>query len=193
MTNKRKHGDSPLKGKMADIIDAISSDTTEFEKCLDSEAKVWADAGSYKKLSELMAKTFKGPVMGFIKKQADHLSDLCQKVNDLEVKLDQALTNEMKTKEKLEDIEKQRETLAVKDSRKEMAARMEVATTQVKVLDVNFDKHIDERKELVQAANERLRAKVKAADQEKYNQLIKKAVVQVLAKQTVKRKRRSDG
>ena len=45
----------------------------------------------------------------------------------------------------------------------------------------------------MRAAKEKLLAKVRADEVEKYNELVRKSVVQVLARQTQKRKRREDG
>ena len=178
---------------MADVMSAISADTSAFEKAIDADFKGMEGAASFKKMGEQLAKMWKGTVMGFVQKQATHISDLCQAVADLEEKLEEVTVRETCNKQKLEEMEKFRETNEVKASRQEMAKKMEAAVTQVKILDMNFDKEIDDHKEMLNCAKIRLRAKVKASEQERFGELVKKAVVQVLAKKTVKRKARDDG
>jgi hypothetical protein len=76
----------------------------------------------------------------------------------------------------------------VKLSKAEMGKKMEVAQTQVKLLDIDFGKCIDDPKELNKAAKEAIAAKIRSDEKEKYDNLVKNAVVQVLARQTTKRK-----
>ncbi len=174
-------------------MSAISTETNAFEKAIEADFKSMEGATSIKKMGEQLAKMWKGTVLAFVQNQATHISDLCQAVADLEEKLEAAAVRETSNKQKLEEMEKFRETNEVKASRVEMGKKMEAAVTQVKILDLNFDKEIDDHKEMLNCAKIRLRAKVKASEQEKFGELVKKAVVQVLAKKTVKRKAKDDG
>jgi len=174
-------------------MSAVCAETNAFEKAIDADFKGMEGAPSFKKLGEQLAKMWKGTVMGFVQKQSSHISDLCQAVADLEEKLEAAAVRETNNKQKLEEMEKFRETNEVKASRVEMGRKMESAVTQVKILDMDFDKEIDDHKEMLNCAKIRLRAKVKASEQERFGELVKKAVVQVLAKKTVKRKSKDEG
>ena len=120
-------------------------------------------------------------------------SDLCKEVAELRIERDNLVAWRLRHEEKVADMEKVRESISVKASRKDMAAKMEVAMTQVKVLDLDFEKNTDDRAELQRVAKEKLKAKVRSTEVEKYNELVRKSVVQVLARQTQKRKRREDG
>jgi len=70
-----------------------------------------------------------------------------------------------------------------------MGRKMEVAITQVKILDLDFGKEINERKELMEAAKAKLAEKIRLDERSKYDDLVRKAVVQVLAAKTVKRRK----
>jgi hypothetical protein len=174
-------------------MSAISTEQETFEKALVAEAKSIDGAPSAKKGCENLAAFLKGTFLEYTKKQADRVSDLCQYVIDLEVKLDAVKSSEVKHQEKLTELEKHREIQVVKNARQDMGAKMEAATQKIKILDIDFDKNTDDRKTMMDAAKYRLVAKVKTADQARYNELVKKAVVQILAKKTTKRKRRVDG
>jgi len=92
---KRSRENTPKKsGKMADVMSAISADTSAFEKAIDADFKGMEGAASFKKMGEQLAKMWKGTVMGFVQKQATHISDLCQAVADLEEKLEEVTVRE---------------------------------------------------------------------------------------------------
>jgi len=201
--NKRpRESDSPLKGIMSfdgksldplDMAMAFGKSFEGFEKAVESDLKEIEAMDKVKPLGKAWSKLMKGPLMEFLKCQANVVSDLCKKVQELDDKLGQAVVREKEQEEKLLEIERFRETNVVRASRAEMAAKLEAATTQVKLLDVDFDAHSTDPKELVQVAKAKLKAKVRTDDQERYQELVQKAVVQVLARQTSKRKARDDG
>ena len=56
---------------------------------------------------------------------------------------------------------------------------------------LDFEREVEEQKELVKVAKLRLTAKVKAEDQPKFTEIIRKAGVHVLARKTAKRKSRA--
>jgi hypothetical protein len=185
---------SPIKESVVgDIMSKISDATDDFAGTMTGDwYKELEAAKAIKEMKELMLKVFKGTAK-YQQRMASNVSDLCRAVTELEEKFSSAEVKVHRQKEKLEEIEKARETIEVKTSKREMAAKMEAATAQVKVMDINFDKQTDDRKELLSVAKLRLLAKVKADDQPKFSELVKKADVQVLARKTTKRKSRQDG
>jgi hypothetical protein len=68
---------------------------------------------------------------------------------------------------RIEELEKLRETSDVKMSKAEMGKKMEVAQTQVKLLDIDFGKCIDDPKDLTKVAREAIAAKVRSDEKEK--------------------------
>jgi hypothetical protein len=76
----------------------------------------------------------------------------------------------------------------ISGTKAEMGKKMEVAQTQVKLLDIDFGKCIDDPKELKKAAKEAIAVRIRSDEKEKYDNLVRNAVVQVLARQTTKRK-----
>ena len=121
------------------------------------------------------------------------LSDLFQLVVKLEKRAGAAEERAVKADVKVTELEKVRETVEIKSSRKEMAAKMETATTQVKVMDLDFERCVEEQKEMVKVAKLRLTAKVRGDDQHKFAELVNKASMHVLARKTAKRKSRETG
>jgi hypothetical protein len=171
----------------------ISETTDVFIGAMENDIDMMKAAKSVKDLAIVLAESYRSTVMAFVKEKADQFSDLCNEVVQLREQVDGQRVWSHKQEEKVKEIEQLRESTIVKDARKEMAAKMEVATTQVKVLDLDFRKQVEERSELTREARDILRQKVKDMDKPRYDELVRKAVVQVLARQTQKRKRRSDG
>ena len=187
-SNKRKTpGSSPDKGAASAIMEDLGRSTEEYVKNLKAGVASLEAAGGWKQLQTALVNVFKDTVTPFAKKQASLLSDLCKKVNDLEEEKDELVAKEMKVRERISDFEQARDAIQVKASRQEMAAKMEAAITNVKILDLDFEREIDDHKELIKEAKEKLKAKIRSDYADKYDVLIKKAVTQVLAKKTMKR------
>ena len=189
--NKRKTpGSSPYKGTASTIMEDLGHSTEEYVKNLKAGIATLEVAGGWKQLQTALVNVFKDTVTPFAEKQANLLSDLCKKVNDLEEEKDELVAKEMKVRERIGEFEQARDAIQVKASRQEMAAKMETAVTMVKILDLDFEREIDDHKELVKEAKEKLKEKVRSDYAGKYDELIKKAVTQVLAKKTTKRTNR---
>ena len=191
---RKKFSVSPSKGDTdaGFIMLAVGDVTEEYASKLTADLTELEGAKDGPKMKEALGKLFRGQ-LAFQRQVASHISDLANKVLELEGLLERAGEREAEANEKIVTMERARESMAVKASRQEMAAKMEIATTQVKLLDINFDKQIDDRKELIHAATHRLRAKIKTSEQPRFRELEKKATLQVLANKTTKRKRKEDG
>ena len=190
---KRKAQESPEKDSpAADQVKKISDCTSRRIEDLKSLLAETEAAKQVKEVKDVFAKFLKSTIKHEEVVNTE-LSDLLQMVVTLEKRASAAEQKAVKADVKVKEIEKVRETVEIKASRKEMAAKMEYASTQVKVMDLDFERSIDEQKEMVKVAKLRLTAKVKAEDQPKFTDLVKKAGVHVLARKTAKRKARESG
>ena len=190
---KRKAQETPEKeSPAADIIKKISDCTASRVSDLQTLMGEVESAKQVKDLKDVLVKHIKASIK-HEEMIGNHLSDGFQIITKLEKKAAEAGTKAEAAGVKVKEIEKVRESIEIKASRKEMAEKMEIATTQVKVMDLDFDKNVEDQKELVRVAKVRLTAKVKADDQPKFADLIKKAEVHVLARRTTKRKARATG
>ena len=143
---------------------------------------------SVKDLKEGMEKMFSSILIPYLEKNANVMTGLISEISRLEEALEVSEAKEEESVNRIAELEKLRETSEVKLSKAEMGKKMEVAQTQVKLLDIDFGKCIDDPKELNKAAKEAIAAKIRSDEKEKYDNLVKNAVVQVLARQTTKRK-----
>ena len=190
---KRKANGSPDKeGPSANLVVKIGNLATTYAGELEAHLVEVEQAKTVKDLKDSVTKSLKAAI-GYHKNMASHVSDICAAVVVLEARAETVSVKADMAKERVCELEKARETLEIKASRKDMAAKMEHATTQVKVMDLDFDRQIEDQKEMVKCAKTRLTAKVKADDQPKFVELVKKASVQVLAKKTIKRKAKFTG
>jgi hypothetical protein len=131
---------------------------------------------------------FSSVLIPYLEKNANTMTGLISEISRLEEALEVSEAKEEESVNRIAELEKLRETSEVKLSKAEMGKKMEVAQTQVKLLDIDFGKCIDDPKELNKAAKEAIAAKIRSDEKEKYDNLVKNAVVQVLARQTTKRK-----
>ncbi len=143
---------------------------------------------SVKDLKEGMEKMFSSVLIPYLEKNANVMTGMISEISRLEEALEASEVKEEEHVNRIVELEKLRETSEVKLSKAEMGKKMEVAQTQVKLLDIDFRKCIDDPKELNKAAREAIAAEVRSDEKEKYNKLVRNAVVQVLARQTTKRK-----
>ena len=143
---------------------------------------------SVKDLKEGMEKMFSSVLIPYLEKNTNFMSGLISEISRLEEALEVSEAKEEESVNRIAELEKLRETSEVKLSKAEMGKKMEVAQTQVKLLDIDFGKCIDDPKELNKAAKEAIAARIRSDEKEKYDNLVKNAVVQVLARQTTKRK-----
>ena len=169
--------------------------TTEvMRSAIRDDVEAMKKATTWKMMQEAIVNSYEKTMDSIIESRSNQISDLCAEVEKLKERLEQEQVRRIKAEEQLADMEKRTDTVAVKTSRREMAAKLEVAVTNVKVLDLDLDKNTEDRKEMIHAAKERLRAKIRGAEQQqRFTEIAKKADVQVLARRTTKRKRRSDG
>jgi hypothetical protein len=126
--------------------------------------------------------------MTFLQDQGTVISDLMAEVVLLEGKV---CDNEVKleeNEEKLANLERNSITKSQIDSRKEMTEKVKVSAKQFKVFDVDFKKEIGDRKELLAAAKSCILEQISDSRKKKYEDLVRTATMQVLARQTTKRK-----
>ncbi len=85
-------------------------------------------------------------------------------------------------------MEKCRVTKSQVDSRKEMTEKIKMSSKQFKIFDVDFKGEISDRKELLAVAKKGIRDSISDSRRAKYDELVRTATVQVLARTTTKRK-----
>jgi hypothetical protein len=84
------------------------------------------------------------------------ISDLIEGISVLETRIGGLLEEKEKDADRIKMLEKCRESVELKGSRKEMTDRVSVASKQFKVLDIDFGREVTDRKELLAAAKEHM-------------------------------------
>jgi hypothetical protein len=141
-----------------------------------------------KDLRDSIVDIMKKMVVPVLEAQGTMVSDLIAQIIDLESNVEELGDELIASKERIRDLENCREKSDVKISRKDMTDKVVVSSKQFKVMDIDFGKEISERKELINVAKEEIGRKVRSDKKARYDELIRKATIQVLAKGTVKRK-----
>jgi hypothetical protein len=129
-----------------------------------------------------------GSMVGFLQEQGTLISDLMSEVVKLEDRVEEAETRQDEDEEKIGSLEKCRVTKSQVDSRKEMTEKIKMSSKQFKIFDVDFKGEISDRKELLAAAKKGVRDSISDIRRAKYDELVRTATVQVLARTTTKRK-----
>jgi len=121
--------------------------------------------------------------------QATMLSDIAMKMSTMEETVGDIRENSKELKEEIVQVKVSKDRVEVKASAKEMEAKVKLASTQFKVMDLDLGTAHKDRKELTEAAKKALADKVRSDLRQGFNDKVKKAIVTVLAKQTVRRKK----
>jgi hypothetical protein len=187
-SKKRARAGTPEKANASsDLIMSIDSEYAAFCLKYKQEAEKLS-AKSVKDLKDGMERMFSSVFIPYLEKNANLMSNMCSEIARLEEALEASEEKEEEAVNRIAELEKLRETSDVKLSKAEMGKKMEIAQTQVKLLDIDFGKCYDDPKDLNKAAKEAIAARVRSDEKEKYDNLIRNAVVQVLARQTTRRK-----
>jgi hypothetical protein len=149
--------------------------------------------GNMKEFREALSEIFSKFVVPVLEDQGSLISDLIEGISMLETRIGGLLEEKEKDADRIKMLEKCRESVELKGSCKEMTERVSVASKQFKVLDIDFGREVTDRKELLAAAKEHMTAKVRSDKRARYEDLVKNATLQVLARATTKRKAQSNG
>jgi hypothetical protein len=124
----------------------------------------------------------------FLQDQSTIVSDLMSEVVMLEERVVEMEGRQDEDEEKISSLEKNRVTKAQLDSKKEMVEKAKTSSKQFKLFDVDLKKEISDRKELQAAARAGIAARISESRRAKYEELVRSASMQVLARTSTKRK-----
>jgi hypothetical protein len=110
------------------------------------------NAKTVKDLKEGMEKMFSSVFIPYLEKNVNLMSNMCSEISSLEEALEASEEKEEEAVNCIAELEKL--TSDVKLSKVEMGKKMEVAQTQVKLLNIDFGKCYDDPKDLNKAAKE---------------------------------------
>jgi hypothetical protein len=120
--------------------------------------------------------------------QGSLISDPIKGMIGLEDRINGLLEAKEKDTERIKLLETCRESIELKGSKKEMTEKVAVASKQFKIMDVDFGKEYTDRKVLIATAKEKMAEKIRSDKKSRYEDLVKNALMQVLARATTKRK-----
>jgi hypothetical protein len=115
-----------------------------------------------KELKDSMVDVMKTFVVPVLETQGTLVSDLISQIMELEKNVESIEDSLGEAKERIKDLENCREKTDVKVSRKEMTEKVAVSAKQFKLLDIDFGREISERKDLLNAAKEKIGEKVRS-------------------------------
>ncbi len=141
-----------------------------------------------KELKDSMVDVIKKFIVPVLETQGTLVSDLISQIMELEKSVETMEDSLIEAKKRVKDLENGREKTDVKVSRREMTEKVAVSAKQFKLLDIDFGREINERKDLLNVAREKMGEKIRSDKKKRYDELVRKATIQVLARATVKRK-----
>jgi hypothetical protein len=121
-----------------------------------------------------------------VERQASTNSDLATEVIRLTAENNKLNNKVVRQDEDIQSVKLCKEKVEVKASKKEMEEKVKTAVTQVKATNINFEKEIVDRKELISTAKQALATKVRSDLRAEYDERIKTATIKVLSSKTFK-------
>ena len=115
------------------------------------------------------------------------MSDLAGTITSLNVNTKELSEENKSLKEELRAVKAVRESQQVKESSREMEVQLREAITKVKVMDLDFGACLTDRKQLIETGKAILREKVQSGLRARYDTLMSRASLAVIARATTKR------
>jgi hypothetical protein len=187
---KRVRVGTPSKGmtsKVSGLLEGWGSITAGQVVKLTGLSKALQGAPKAADIAAVLRDTL-GSMVSFLQEQGTLVSDLMSEVIKLEDRVEEAEARQDEDEEKIVSLEKCRVTKSQVDSRKEMTEKIKISAKQFKIFDVDFKGEITDRKELLAAAKKGVYDSISESRRAKYEELVRAATVQVLARSTTKRK-----
>jgi hypothetical protein len=129
-----------------------------------------------------------GSLVGFLQDQGTMISDLMSEVVKLEERIVETESRQDEEEEKIASLEKSRVTKNQMDSRQDMTEKVKASSKQFKLFDIDFKKEVSDRKELMATAKNSILERISESRRAKYEELIRTATMQVLARANTKRR-----
>ena len=185
-TKKRMRVATPVEMASAKLVASISEDM-DFIREQIGAGTLGLKPKSCKDLTESLVNFLNGPLTKCFERQAAAMSDLAAMCGGLnaEVAKVQARTDDVR--EELADVKHVKDSIKEKDSIKDMEGQIREAVTKFKVMDLDFGGCLNDRKQLMDTARTKLRATVRTDLRERYDTLMARASLAVIARATTKR------
>jgi hypothetical protein len=189
MTKRARIG-TPEKGKSCDFkeLQRRLSDDLHVKITGINSAIGELKQGTMKDFREALTDVLGKLVVPILEDQGSLISDLIEGISVLESRIEYLTSEKEKNDERMESLEKCRESVELKGSRKDMTERVSTASKQFKIMDIDFGKEMSDRKELMAKAKEIMAEKVRSDKRARYEELLRHASLQVLARSTTRRK-----
>ena len=184
-TRKRPRPGTPPQGSVR-LIDKISNEMIETKNAIGA-AVLNIKTTSIKELAGSINLIFNNIIVKAFERQASAMSDLAGSVTGLNDYIEKLGEENDGLKEELKAVRAIRDNQQVKESVKDMEAQLREAVTKVKVMDLDFGGCLTDRKQLVEAAGAAMREKVRSDLRARFDTLMGRASLAVIARATIKR------
>ena len=142
---------------------------------------------SLKEMAGSLHTLFNEVMVKALEKQASTMSDLASTITGLNANIKELSEENESLKEELRAVKAVRESQQVKESSREMEVQLREAITKVKVMDLDFGACLTDRKQLIETGKAILCEKVQSGLRARYDTLMSRASLAVIARATTKR------
>jgi hypothetical protein len=182
----RVETNSPVKETVGTDWHGRIAGDTEWIKGKIGTAALGIKTDSVKALAESLNNIVTVTLVEIYERQASTASDLCTEVSHLNAENLELKAKLAKQEENIISVKACKDKVEVKASRKEMEEKVRIATTQVKLTNLDFGKPLEDRREMVAKAKEVITAKVRTDLRKEYDERIKNASFKILSGKTFK-------
>jgi hypothetical protein len=187
MAGKRKRTSTPQKEGENVFLKRIENETEKAKVEL-GEALLKIKTGKITDMRDSMIEIFSDKIIPWFESQASTMSDMTVRIDELESENEDLKSENVELKAAMTELENRKKQDEIKNSRAEMEAKIKEASLQVKVMDLDFGSEIKERKDLLEKSGKVMDDRIRSDLKAQYDNLCKKAVRMVMAKQTAKYK-----
>jgi len=185
-SRKRTRVATPVEAAGARLLGTINSDMAYISEQI-GLGVLGLKSKSNKDLYESMVGFLNGPLMKCFERQATTMSDLAALCAGINSEVIQVRERTDDVRVELEDVKHVKESMREKDSVKDMEGQIREAATKFKVMDLDFGGCLNDRKQLMDTARTKLREHVRTDLRERYDTLMARASLAVIARATTKR------
>ena len=185
-SKKRARVATPAEAASAKLVTSIGEDMAYISEQIGAGVLA-LNPKNCKDLCGSLINFLNGPLTKCFERQAAAMSDLaalCGGLNTEVVKV-QARTDDFR--EELADVRQVKDSMKEKDSVKDMVGQIREAATKFKVMDLDFGGCLTDRKQLMDMAKTKLREKIRTDLRDRYDTLMTRASLAVIARATIKR------
>lgn len=185
--SRMRFEEAEMNEKIQGIRDQLRKDYEELEKRLEKEGTGVEEMKKVMKDSfEVMFGTIEGIMTLFSDSYEGEQGRVAKKEKEMETRLEGLKEKMEKMEADNKELEKTCKKVEVMESKRGMEEKVSVAERQVKLLDMDFERETEDRREIINKVVRHIRHDTRMEDKDRMNDILGRTRIYVLGRKTVK-------